>query len=162
MTASRQTANGLPFPGLRVFTPDGRTLLFRQSFYIGRDHDCEVRVEDVHVSRRHVAVLFADGQWSFRDLQSSNGVFVDRQRVEEAVIHSGVTMSLGEDGPSLRFELEDASSRLEASPKEEKSTGETMLLAGRYFGATESEEGAGPRTLMIRRAFEQDPETPEA
>ena len=64
-------------------------------------------------------------------------------------------MTLGEDGPSLRIEPEDTSSRLEASPKEEKSTGETMLLAGRYFRATESEEGAGPRTLMIRRAFEQ-------
>jgi membrane-bound lytic murein transglycosylase D len=153
MTASRQTSKGLPSPGLRIFTPDGRSLLFRQSFYIGRDHDCEVRVEDVHVSRRHVAVLFADGKWSFRDLQSSNGVFVDRQRVEEAVILPSVTMSLGTDGPSLRIELEDASSRLEDSPKEEKSTGETMLLAGRYFGATEAEGAAGPRTLMIRRAF---------
>ena len=152
MTASRQTSKGLPSPGLRIFTPDGRSLLFRQSFYIGRDHDCEVRVEDVHVSRRHVAVLFADGQWSFRDLQSSNGVFVDHQRVEEAVIHPSVAMSLGEDGPSLRIQLEDASSRLEASSKE-KSTGETMLLAGRYFGAAESEEEVGPRTLMIRRAF---------
>ena len=152
MTASQQTANGLPFPGLRVFTPDGRTLLFRQSFYIGRDHDCEVQGGRRPRQPSSCGRVFADGQWSFRDLQSSNGVFVDRQRVEEAVIHSGVTMSLGEDGPSLRIELEDASSRLEASPKE-KSTGETMLLAGRYFGATESEEEAGPRTLMIRRAF---------
>jgi pSer/pThr/pTyr-binding forkhead associated (FHA) protein len=155
MTAS-PTSNGLLFPGLRVLTPDGQALLFRQSFYIGRDQDCEIRVEDVHVSRRHVAVLFADGQWSFRDLQSSNGVFVDRQRVEEAAIDDSVTMSLGADGPSLRLELENASSRLEASPKEEKSTGETMLLARyaqRYFGTTESEEGVGPRTLMIRRAF---------
>ena len=141
MTASRQTSNGLPLPGLRVFTPDGRTLLFRQSFYIGRDRDCEVRVEDVHVSRRHVAVLFADGQWSFRDLQSSNGVFVDRQRVEEAVINPEVTMSLGEDGPSLRIELEDASSRLEASPKD-KPTGETMMLAGRVF-RRDGERGGG-------------------
>ena len=128
-------------------------MLFRQSFYIGRDHDCDVRVEDVHVSRRHVAVLFADGQWSFRDLQSSNGVFVDRQRVEEAVIHPSVTMSLGVDGPSLRMELESVSGRLDPPPKEGKPTGETMLLAGRYFGATDSEGGAGPRTLMIRRAF---------
>jgi pSer/pThr/pTyr-binding forkhead associated (FHA) protein len=156
MTASRQTSKGVPSPGLRIFTPDGRSLLFRQSFYIGRDHDCEVRVEDVHVSRRHVAVMLTDGQWSLHDLQSSNGMFVDRQRVQEAVVHDTVSASLGADGPSLRIQLENASSRSEALPKEEKSTGETMLLAGyaqRYFDGTDSEEGVGARTLMIRRAF---------
>ena len=65
----------------RVQTPDGHRLQFSQSFHIGRDENCEVRIQDVHVSRRHAVVLLAGGSWSLRDLQSANGIYADGARL---------------------------------------------------------------------------------
>ncbi len=67
-------------PALCVRTADGRTFRFTRTFHIGRDRDCEVRIEDVQVSRKHLVVLFGNGRWEIRDLQSSNGMFLDGQR----------------------------------------------------------------------------------
>jgi peptidoglycan lytic transglycosylase D len=160
MTAPGQTSNPPAVPALRVRTPDGRRLRFSQAFHIGRDDDCEVQIQDVHVSRRHVVVSVADGRWSVRDLQSRNGVFVNGQRVEVASIDESLTISLGADGPAVVMEPERAplTTPPETEAVAESSTGETMLLAGyaeRYFGSTDSEEEVGGRTLMIRKAFEK-------
>ena len=88
----REAHRGYPnSPRLAVRLPDGSVLRFHRSFYIGRDLDCEVQIQDGHASRRHAQVSFARGQWSIRDLQSSNGLFVDGERVESAPIGDGIT-----------------------------------------------------------------------
>jgi peptidoglycan lytic transglycosylase D len=160
MTAPGRALNPAAVPALRVRTADGRAFRFLQAFHIGRDYDCEVQIQDVHVSRRHVVVSFADGQWAARDLQSSNGVFVNGQRVETVSIDEGVTICLGADGPSLAMELEHPP--LTTAPvtrhAAERPARETMLVAGyveRYFGSTVNDEEVGGRTLMIRKAFEK-------
>src|SRR5262245_5479559 len=135
-----------PAPVLTVRTPDGRRLQFSQSFHIGRDEDCEVRIQDVHVSRRHAVVLLAGDTWSLRDLQSANGVYADGARIEIAPIDQALTVALGADGPQLTLEIE---------PADESS----MLAdyADRYFGPGSGDDGeeVGGRTIMIRRAFHQ-------
>jgi membrane-bound lytic murein transglycosylase D len=161
MTLPRQSSPALP--KLRVRTLDGRSFRFSQSFHIGRGDDCEVRIEDVHVSRKHVEVSFSDGHWRIRDLGSSNGVFVNGERVETAAIDDGVTLRLGgADGPSLALEAE--SPALTTKPPlpltlpAQRHGGDTKLpvnYAERYFGATAEEEELGPRTMMIRKAFKE-------
>ena len=84
MNAPSQSSPALP--KLRVRTVDGRSFRFSQSFHIGRGEDCEVRIEDVHVSRKHAAVSFSDGRWRIRDLNSSNGLFVNGERVDTAAL----------------------------------------------------------------------------
>ena len=80
---------------LSVRTEDGRTSRWSRPFHIGREQDCEVRIEDGRVSRKHVAVSFEDGRWLFRDRQSGNGVFVDGRRIETAAIDRSVSIRLG-------------------------------------------------------------------
>jgi hypothetical protein len=139
---------------LVVRLPDGRVLGFSNSFFIGREPGCEIQLDHVHVSRRHAEVLRLRGQWIIRDLQSSNGVFADGERVDAAPIGEGVTITLGADGPMLQI---DPATPAEAPPAEraEPTTDENTLLdayARRYF-ESESDEPAGGRTLMIRKAF---------
>jgi hypothetical protein len=142
-------------PALAVRLPDGSVLRFHSSFYIGRDLDCEVPIEDVHASRRHAQVAFARGQWSIRDLRSSNGLFVEGERVESAPIGDGISVRLGEDGPVL--ELGPESRFIGAGPEraEEPSDEDSIDgVAERYFGEGSDDE-VGGRTLMIRKAFKQ-------
>jgi membrane-bound lytic murein transglycosylase D len=164
MNVPRESSPRLP--KLRVRTPDGRSFRFSQSFHIGRGEDCEVTVEDGHVSRRHVQVSFSDGHWHIRDLHSSNGVFVNDERVETATIDGPVALRLGAEGPVLTLEAESSmtaakrpiAATLPPSPPSPRHPGDAKLpvdYAERYFGDTAPEEELGPRTMMIRKAFKE-------
>ncbi|MPY91471.1 MAG: FHA domain-containing protein [Luteitalea sp.] len=158
MSAPEHTPDPPVVPVLRVRTPDGRTFRFSQPFHVGREYDCEVQVQDVHVSRKHVVVSFGRGHWSVRDLDSANGVFVNGQRVTTASVDESLTISLGVDGPALTIEVEARPLPMNhpVAPTQH-SASDTRLLASyeeRYFGSRTSTEQVGGRTLMIRRAFQ--------
>jgi hypothetical protein len=141
---------------LMVRLPDGGVLRFFEPFHIGRDLESDVQIQDVHVSRRHAIVSVAGGEWSIRDLQSSNGLWVAGKPVEAAAIGEGLTVSFGLDGPSLQFYPETPAVATTAD-SDEHSSDDSVLLDGyarRYF-EPESGEVVGGRTLMIRRAFQK-------
>ena len=86
--------------GLLLRTADGRQFRFTQTFSVGRSADCDVCIDDSHVSRKHVSVEFDRGHWCVRDLQSSNGIFVNNKRVQTVQIDKPLTVRLGgADGP---------------------------------------------------------------
>lgn len=70
-------------------------LLLGQAFTIGRSEDCEVRLEDSEVSRRHAWIELVKGTPRIRDLGSRNGTFVDGQRVAEAPLVLGSVVRVG-------------------------------------------------------------------
>ena len=88
-----------------VLAGDGRrTVLDADPFTIGRSRECDLLIDDPNVSRRH-AELRGDGEsWRIVDLGSTNGVKVNRRRVDEAVLRSGDRITVGVT--DLDFELE--------------------------------------------------------
>jgi membrane-bound lytic murein transglycosylase D len=147
-------------PELHVCTPDGRVFRFATTFHVGREHDCELRLQDPKVSRRHLEVSFHDGRWHLRDLDSANGLFVGGRRVRAAAVDAPLRATLGLDGPALLFEPEPAARADEPPPPEAPTAraagSETKLLAEyeeRYFGPGPPDGAPGARTMMIRRAF---------
>ncbi|HTI37708.1 MAG TPA: FHA domain-containing protein [Vicinamibacterales bacterium] len=139
-----------------VSLPDGRVLRFSTAFLIGRDSSCDVQIVAGPVSRRHAEVLLARGQWTVRDLQSSNGLFVDGNRVDSAPISTRVAVTLGESGPTLLIEPEivRAEAPVPVSPPPPAEDRESLdEYAQRYFKTDSGEDSVGGRTLMIRRAF---------
>ncbi|MPZ20805.1 MAG: FHA domain-containing protein [Luteitalea sp.] len=161
MSLSVHTPDPRTVPALRVHTSDGRTFRFSEPFHVGREYDCEVQIEDVHVSRKHLLVSFDRGRWWCQDLQSANGLFVNGRQVTTAAIEESVTVSLGADGPSLTIALERPAVPTQGTgaPPEtvQRSSSDTRLLASyeaRYFGSGKSAEPVGARTLMIRKAFQ--------
>ena len=71
------------------FQPDeGSTL-------IGRSPECDVFLDDVTVSRRH-AELVRDGEtFTIRDLESLNGTYVNRRRIESTVLEDDDEVQIG-------------------------------------------------------------------
>jgi pSer/pThr/pTyr-binding forkhead associated (FHA) protein len=138
---------------LIVRLPDGTSLRFDRAFYIGRERGCDVELSDLQVSRRHAEVSDATGQWTIRDLQSSNGMFVDGRRVETVPVGGGVTVTFGDDGPQLRIEPERAQA---AAVQGAESPDDESLdsYAQRYFDSHD-DESAGSRTVMIRKAYQK-------
>jgi len=62
---------------------------------IGRSKDCEIRVSDPNVSRRHAEVRPVGAGFTVVDLESTNGIEVDGKRVRELELTDGTRFTLG-------------------------------------------------------------------
>lgn len=65
---------------------------------VGRDPDCDVVVEDLLVSRRHVRVVRESAGVFVEDLGSRHGTFVDGQRVVRTRLAPGSLLTVGRHG----------------------------------------------------------------
>jgi hypothetical protein len=94
--AGGTTGGSLVLPdGKRVRLTDGATT-------IGRAAECEVRLADTSVSRRHAEVRGAGDGWVVVDLGSTNGTKVNGGIVQERRLKDGDTISVGDT--HLKFE----------------------------------------------------------
>lgn len=79
-----------PTPGV-VFPLEGGQLT------IGRDSSNHVAINDAEVSRKHARLTFQGGKFVLEDLGSTNGTFVNGQRLARPVVlKPGDVVSLGE------------------------------------------------------------------
>ena len=69
--------------------------------HVGRGLSAEVRLDDSTVSRKHAVIVRRDEVAVILDDRSMNGVWVDGERVTEAVLHDGAQIMLGR--VELRF-----------------------------------------------------------
>jgi FHA domain-containing protein/zinc ribbon protein len=61
----------------------------------GRHPESDIFLDDITVSRRHAEFLIRDGAYSIRDVGSLNGTYVNRERIEEAVLTTGDEVQIG-------------------------------------------------------------------
>ena len=52
-------------------------------------------LDDITVSRRHAEVRKVEGGYVVADVGSLNGTYLNRERVEEAVLHDGDELQIG-------------------------------------------------------------------
>lgn len=79
-------------------TPKGesqRVPIERQSTIIGRSDDCQIRVRSAGMSRKHCEVTIEDGSVTVRDLGSSNGTFVNQEKIDSIPVSGGDLISFG-------------------------------------------------------------------
>ena len=96
---------------LTVYLPDQPARQFpldpERGYLIGRGPDCDLRIEDPRLSRRHALLAVSDGRWRFGDLGSKNGTTLAGRELGENTLHDGDWISFG--GLLGRFaELTDA------------------------------------------------------
>lgn len=72
-----------------------RFLLDDSSVTVGRDPGSSIFLDDVTVSRRHAEFLFDQAAFHVRDFGSLNGTYVNRQRVDSAVLTAGDEVQVG-------------------------------------------------------------------
>ncbi len=65
------------------------------STVIGRRHDCDLRVQTADVSRQHCEIVNGPNGVTVRDLESSNGTFVNGGQVSEHELEAGDRLRVG-------------------------------------------------------------------
>jgi pSer/pThr/pTyr-binding forkhead associated (FHA) protein len=83
---------------LAMFRGDGERRSFsvvREMTVVGRREDCDLRIPVGDVSRKHCRLVVGDDSVRIEDLGSSNGTYVNHQRVQEAVLQPGDVIQIG-------------------------------------------------------------------
>lgn len=69
--------------------------LHRPRVVIGRGNDADLVFVDETVSRQHAAIAFRSGRFVVEDLESSNGTWVDGERVAARDLDHGARVKMG-------------------------------------------------------------------
>ena len=78
-------------------TPGASFTLEGDQIDVGRDSTNEIVINDAEISRRHARLTFQGGKYVLEDLGSTNGTFVNGQRLAgPRVLKSGEVVSFGE------------------------------------------------------------------
>lgn len=76
-----------------------RSIFIPKRFLIGRGDDCDIVIsDDSLVSRRHALIEFSQGEYTVKDLNSTNGTFVNGkplQKMEKRLLAAGDVVMVG-------------------------------------------------------------------
>lgn len=84
-----------PCPNLLSLTDGSHILIDKPILLFGRDQECDVQLNSKKISRRHCCLISMDERLFIRDLQSTNGVCINGQRVSSAEVHHADRISIG-------------------------------------------------------------------
>ena len=120
---------------LLIVKEDGSSqeiLLRKSRVVVGRESDCELRIPLPSVSRQHCEFVLEDGKVTVRDLGSSNGTYVNQERVEESELSAGDLVAVGPavfalilDGEPSDLDVKEVFARGTVAVKPKKHAGLT-------------------------------------
>jgi len=104
--------------------PDGGAVV------VGRSRSCELTLRSPDASRRHAEIVAVQDGYLIRDLGSTNGSWVNGQRVEQQRLSPGDRIEIG--GEILTFCVVDPA--LEQPDTEDPAENVTLMVERRAFG----------------------------
>jgi len=78
--------------------------LLREETVIGRTGECDIPLRSKNVSRKHACVGFRNEEYHIKDLNSTNGVYVNGVKIEKCVLRNLDQIEIG--GIKLLFNEE--------------------------------------------------------
>ncbi len=105
-----------PFPPLQL-RPRGTTVL-------GRSRSCDLTLPSSDASRRHAEIVSVHDGFLVRDLRSTNGTFVNGERIEEHQLRPGDRIEIG--GDTITFCK--VGGQVEGGPGGDRGEAKTILI----------------------------------
>lgn len=94
-TITRLSDNTALLISTRGALSGSRYLLDEDQVTVGRDPRSDILLDDSTVSRAHAVFRRVDGRYEVVDAGSLNGTYVNRQRVDQAVLNNGDEIMIG-------------------------------------------------------------------
>ena len=141
---------------LLIVKSDGTSqeiVLRQERLVVGREKSAPLRVPARSVSRQHCEFVAEEGRIVVRDLGSSNGTFVNRERVEEAELQPGDLISIG---PAV-FALRINGSPADLEPADVYARG-SVELADDAKPVSPKAKGAQAAAALAGGALTNDPD----
>ncbi|MFC9594144.1 FHA domain-containing protein [Streptomyces sp. NPDC056944] len=122
-----------------VLELNGRTWTLdpSRSYTLGRDPQGDLVIDDARVSWRHATISWGGRSWVIEDHGSTNGTFVQGQRVHQVEIGPGSAVHLGNatDGPRLNLAAGAAAAPHQQAPQQQAQAPAHQAPAHQAAGA---------------------------
>lgn len=105
---------------------------------IGRESQCDIHFSDTETSRNHAEIEGLNGEFRLRDLGSSNGTFVNQQRVSESLLHHGDRIQIGRQTLLFIQRISPTETRPKTIEIVPAVGGEASQIVGRMSAADDS------------------------
>lgn len=64
---------------------------------IGRDKSCDISIDDMLISKRHLLLWIENDEWYIRDLRSKNGTVLNNELIKEPyILDDGDSIKIGD------------------------------------------------------------------
>lgn len=94
--APKKGSVGFPNMVIITGTSSGKKIpLLPMTMSIGREHDNNIELKDPDVGRYHARILFDRGRFLLEDLESSNGTWLNGEKISEAALTNGDRVKIG-------------------------------------------------------------------
>lgn len=137
----------------------GETFLLETfSLTVGRDPVSDIVLNDPEVSRQHARFTKTDAGYNVQDLGSTNGTFVNGQRLEAEPVdlQPGFTVSMG-SGVTLLYDLVPTGDALAATMIDQSGLGDMVQQASGMADLDEELEAAVPSFAQ----YDEEPDVPD-
>ena len=100
-------------PGITIYVKadqgrESRFHFLQTEIMIGRDSNCDLSISDEALSAHHARLAHHHGQWWLEDLNSTNGTFLNRERLNmPAVVITGDQFKCGNTLFDIRIDVDD-------------------------------------------------------
>jgi pSer/pThr/pTyr-binding forkhead associated (FHA) protein len=113
-------------------TPTTKLRLKKAVNVAGRDNGSDLQIDNFQVSRRHCLLEVTENGVMVRDLDSTNGTFINGAPAKDGYLNEGDRLSLGTYGLTLRRgPAEGASRRSDAAPEDSAPDAPTKNAPGK-------------------------------
>jgi len=120
---------------------------------IGRVDDNMFQIAEASVSSHHCEVHLRGSEVLIRDLNSTNGTFINGEKIAESILKPGQTLRLGNIELKLEAEGAPAASAPAAAPSPAKRQVEATMVIPRGVSMSELESGGRAPSLDISKEF---------
>lgn len=112
-------------------TVQGHYFLNKEHFVIGRNEDCDIRLNDPGVSKSHALVITIENDQILEDTFSSNGVKVNGEKVTRCILQNNDVIEIG------NYQLKYVNLRASANMDFDK----TMILESTPWSIDDTADG---------------------
>jgi predicted component of type VI protein secretion system len=105
--------------------------LARTPLTLGRRETCDICLHFPNVSGKHCELSFKEGLWILRDLESTNGVFINDERLDRGakkLVHNGDVITIAQRSYEIQYNETGRASDLDEFGEELDSVISVPLL----------------------------------
>ncbi|MFD9791743.1 FHA domain-containing protein [Streptomyces sp. NPDC059070] len=145
-----------------VLELNGRTwtLDVSRSYTLGRDPQGDLVIDDARVSWRHATISWGGRSWVIEDHGSTNGTYVQGQRIHQMEIGPGSAVNLGNatDGPRLNLTAAAAAAPAGAGAYAQPAAAQQAPPQQPQAGGWAPQQPQAPQQVPPQQAWQQAPQ----
>ena len=122
-----------------------------RTYVLGRDISADIPIQNSKLSRAHLRISFINKAWELKDLDSSNGTYINNKRIELHKLIKAVVVDIGGAGnmPFVFTPLSNTSlttTKISLQTQDKEATRMTKVLGEDYFS-----DDSGPRRVRLQQ-----------